>query len=155
VSFFDWILALHLIAAFSVAASLVLYSVLVVAGRRMQTLEQTRVLFRLAPVGTVLVIAGAVLVLVFGVILALDGNGLHIYDGWIIAGIVLWAALGGVGQRAGAYYTSIEKLAQASEPGAEAEVLARLRASTGALLHLATVGLFVLLLLDMLFKPGA
>ncbi len=34
-------------------------------------------------------------------------------------------------------------------------MLARLRASTGALLHLATVGLFLLLLLDMLFKPGA
>ena len=34
VSFYDWMLALHLLAAFSIAAALVLYSVLVVAGRR-------------------------------------------------------------------------------------------------------------------------
>jgi hypothetical protein len=34
-------------------------------------------------------------------------------------------------------------------------VLALLRAPTGAVLHLATVGVFVLILLDMLFKPGA
>jgi hypothetical protein len=154
-SFFDWILALHLIAAFAVAAALVLYAVLVFWGRRMQTLEQTRSLFRLAPVGTVLIIGGSLLVLVFGVILAFDGDGLHIYDGWIVAGIVLWAALGGVGQRTGMYYSGVEKLAGSDDPGAEAEVLARLRASTGALLHLATVGIFLLLLIDMLFKPGA
>jgi hypothetical protein len=34
-------------------------------------------------------------------------------------------------------------------------VLALLRAPTGANLHFATVGIFVLLLLDMIFKPGA
>jgi hypothetical protein len=34
-------------------------------------------------------------------------------------------------------------------------VLARLRASTGVLLHLAAIALFVLILLDMIFKPGA
>ena len=47
----------------------------------------------------------------------------------------------------------MQKLAE--QDGNEAEVLARLRASTGALLHLATVALFVLILLDMIFKPGA
>jgi hypothetical protein len=154
-SFFDWMLALHLIAAFAVAAALVLYAVLVFWGRRMQTLAETRSLFRLAPVGTALIIGGSALVLIFGVILAFDGNGLHIYDGWIIAAIVLWAALGGVGQRTGTYYSAVEKLAGSDDPGTEAEVLARLRASTGALLHLATVGIFLLLLIDMLFKPGA
>jgi uncharacterized membrane protein len=155
VSFFDWMLALHLIAAFSVAAALVVFSVIVYAGRRMQTLEETRVLFRVAPVGTALIIAGAAGTLVFGIILALDGDGLHVYDGWIVAGIVLWVVVTGVGQRTGAYYTDIEKLAGSNDPGVEAEVLARLRAPTGAMLHLVTVGLFLLLLIDMLFKPGA
>jgi len=155
VSFFDWMLALHLIAAFSVAAALVVFSVIVYAGRRMQTLGETRVLFRVAPVGTALIIAGAAGTLVFGIILALDGDGLHVYDGWIVAGIVLWVVVTGVGQRTGAYYTDIEKLAGSNDPGVEAEVLARLRAPTGAMLHLVTVGLFLLLLIDMLFKPGA
>jgi hypothetical protein len=157
VDFYDWILSFHLLAAFAVAAALVLYSVLVIVGRRMTTLEQTRALFRLAPIGTPLIIAGALLVVVFGVILALDSGfrDYHIWDPWIIAGIVLWAALAGVGQRTGAYYTAVEELTRKPDAGTEAEVLARLRAPTGMSLHLATVVVFLLLLLDMLFKPGA
>jgi hypothetical protein len=34
-------------------------------------------------------------------------------------------------------------------------VLARLRASTGMNLHLLTVAIFLLIVLDMIFKPGA
>jgi hypothetical protein len=153
VSFFDWMLALHLLAAFAVASALVLFSVLVYSGRRMTTLEQTRTLFRVAPVGNALITAGLVLVLVLGVILSLDSDAFEIWDGWIIAAIVLLIAFGGVGQRSGAYYTDVQKLAEGE--GNEAEVLARLRAPTGAVLHLATVALFVLILLDMFFKPGA
>jgi hypothetical protein len=153
VSFFDWMLGLHLLSAFAAAAALVLFSVLVVSGRRMTTLEQTRTLFRVAPIGNVLIIAGIGLVFVFGVILALDSDTFELWDGWVIAGIVLWALFAGVGQRSGKYYDEVQKLAEAD--GNEAEVLARLRAPTGAMLHLATVGLFVLILLDMIFKPGA
>jgi uncharacterized membrane protein len=154
-SFYDWMLALHLLAAFAVAAALVLFSVLVVSGRRMTTLDQTRLLFRLAPFGTPLIAGGTVLVLVLGVILAIDADEYQLWDGWIIIGIVLWAILGAVGQRSGAYYTDVQKVAERGEPGAEAEVLERLRAPTGPRLHLATVAVFVLLLLDMVFKPGA
>jgi hypothetical protein len=153
VSFFDWMLGLHLLSAFAAAAALVLFSVLVFSGRRMTTLEQTRTLFRVAPIGNALIIAGIGLVFVFGVILALDSDTFNIWDGWVIAGIVLWALFAGVGQRSGKYYDEVQKLAE--QDGNEAEVLARLRASTGALLHLATVALFILILLDMIFKPGA
>jgi hypothetical protein len=155
VDFTDWMLALHLISAFAVASSLVLFSVLVFNGRRMTTLEQTRTLFRVAPMGNVLITAGLGLVLLFGVILALDSDRFNIWDGWVIAAIILFAIFGAVGQRAGVYYTNVQKLAE--EPGGanEAEVLARLKASTGVTLHYATVALFVLILLDMIFKPGA
>ena len=152
-SFTDWMLALHLVAAFAVASSLVLFSVLVYSGRRMTTLEQTRTLFRIAPVGTALIGGGLVLVFVFGVILSIDSNTFNIWDPWVIVGILLVIAFGGVGQRSGAYYTNVQKLAEAN--GSEAEVIARLRASTGATLHLATVAIFVLIVLDMIFKPGA
>jgi uncharacterized membrane protein len=155
VSFYDWMIAFHLIAAFAVASSLVLFSALVYSGRRMTTLEQTRTLFRLAPTGNVLITAGVGLVFVFGVILALDSDTFEIWDGWIIAGIILWALMGGVGQRAGAYYTDVQKLAEQPGEGNQAEVLARLKAPTGAVLHFATVAIFVLILLDMIFKPGA
>jgi hypothetical protein len=153
VTFYSWILAFHLLSAFAVGGALVLYSVLVVSGRRMTTLEQTKALVRVAPIGTVMIIGGTALVLVFGVILAFDDY--HIWDPWIIAGIVLWAVIGGLGQRSGAYYSAIAERAKSSEPGAEADVLARLRASTGPITHFAIVGVFILLLIDMIFKPGA
>lgn len=155
--FYDWILALHLLSAFAVASALVLYGVLVFSGRRMTTLEETRTLFRVAPIGTGLIVGGAALVLVFGVVLALDSGyrGFHIWDPWVIAGIVLWAALSGIGQRTGAYYSGVEELAKGSDAGREHEVLARLRAPTGMNLHLLTSAVFVLIVLDMIFKPGA
>jgi len=44
-------LAFHLLAAFSIASALVLFSVMVYSGRRMTTLEETRMLFRIGPIG--------------------------------------------------------------------------------------------------------
>jgi hypothetical protein len=152
VSFYSWMLALHLLAAFAAASALVLFSVLVFSGRRMTSLEETRLLFRVGAIGGPLVGAGMGLALVFGIILALKSSEFEIWNGWIIAGFVLWALAGAAGGRTGTYYTSVQKLA---DQGNEAEVLARLRARTGALWHFATLALFVLLLLDMVFKPGA
>jgi hypothetical protein len=148
-------LALHLIAAFAVASSLVLFSILVFTGRRARTLEDTRTLFRVAPVGNALITGGVVLVVVFGVILALDSDRFELWDGWVIAAIVLVAAFGGIGQRSGAYYMDVQKLAEAPGGGNESEVLARLRAPTGATLHYVTVVIFLLIVLDMIYKPGA
>jgi hypothetical protein len=89
-----------------------------------------------------------------GVYLAIASNRYEIWNLWVIVAIVLTLAFGGIGQRSGAYYTDVQRLAE--QPGADgAEVLARLQAPTGARLHLATVVLFLLIVLDMVFKPGA
>jgi len=148
-------LALHLLSAFAVAAALVLYSVLLVSGRRSRSLEHARLLFRIAPVATPLIAAGTVLVMIFGVILAIDSDQFEIWDGWVIAGIVLWGLLGAVGRRTGAYHASVQELAARGGGVSENEGVARLRAPTGAVLHVTTLVVFVLILLDMLFKPGA
>jgi len=154
VSFYDWMFALHLIAAFAVASSLVLFSVLVFTGRRMTTLEQTRTLFRVAPVGTILISAGLAVVVALGVYLALASSRYEIWNLWVIVAIVLAIAFGGIGQRSGAYYTDVQKLADGADADG-GEVLARLQAPTGMRLHLATVVIFLLIVLDMVFKPGA
>jgi hypothetical protein len=145
-------LALHLLSAFAVAAALVLFSVLVVVGRRMTTLEETSVVFRLGRIGGPLSGAGMGLALAFGIILALKSSEFEIWNGWIIIAFVLWALAGAIGGWTGAYYTAAQRLA---DEGNEAEVIARLRAPTGVVLHTVTVLLFLLLLLDMIFKPGA
>ena len=152
--FYDWMLALHVLAAFAVAAALVLYAVLVFVGRRMETLDETRVLFRVAPVGGPLIGAGMGLALLLGIVLAIDADEYQLWDVWIIIAIVLWALMGAAGGRTGRYYTDVQKLAESGE-GSEAEVISRLRSPTGANLHLLTIVLFLLLLLDMIFKPWA
>jgi hypothetical protein len=92
---------------------------------------------------------------VAGIVLALDSDDFELWDPWVIAGIVLWVILGGIGQRSGAYYSEVQKVAEGGSPGAEADVISRLKASTGVQLHVLTVLVFVLLVLDMIWKPGA
>lgn len=151
--FYDWMLSLHILAAFAIAAALVLYTVLVFVGRRADTLDRTRLLFRLAPVGGPLTGVGLGLTLLLGIVLAIDSDEFQLWDPWVIAAILLWALFAEVGRRTGVYYTETQKLAEGG--GTEAEVLGRLRASTGARLHYAGLVVFLLLLLDMIFKPGA
>jgi hypothetical protein len=155
VGFYDWMLALHILAAFSIAAALVLYGVMVVSGRRMTTLDETRNLFRIAPIGGPLIGVGMGLTLLLGIVLAIDHDDFQLWDGWVIAAIVLWALIGWAGDRSGKYYTATQKLAESGDPDAESEAVARLGAATGPRWHLVTVGLFVLIVLDMIFKPGA
>src|ERR1044072_7325478 len=78
-------------------------------------------LFRVAPIGGPLLGAGAGLTLILGVILALESDRFEIWNGWIIAALVLWALMGAVGQRTGAYYTNVQKRLESGDPGAEAE----------------------------------
>jgi uncharacterized membrane protein len=155
VSFDDWMLALHVLSAFAYVAGMILFWILIVAVRRTDTPEAT---IRMAPavkVGNAAVGIGAGGTIILGIWLAFSIGGYEIWDGWIIAAIVLLIATGGVGQRTGAYYMDVQKLAEEPGGGNEAEVLARLRAPTGAMLHFATVALFVLIVLDMIYKPGA
>jgi hypothetical protein len=154
VDFYDWMLAVHVLSAFAIAAALVLFAVLVFAGRRMETLDETRLLFRVAPIGGPLIGIGMGLALLLGIVLAIDADEYQLWDAWIIIAIVLWALLAAAGGRTGKYYTDVQKLAESGE-GSGAEVISRLRAPTGASFHFLTIAIFVLLLLDMIFKPWA
>ena len=58
------------------------------------------------------------LALILGVILAIDSDRYEIWNGWIIAAIVLWALMGAIGQRTGDYYTAVQKLAEEGGDGA-------------------------------------
>ena len=151
--FYEWMLALHVLAAFAVASALVLFSVLVVTNRNSTTLDEVRLTFRVARIGGPLIGIGMGLLILIGIVLAIDSDDFQLWDGWVIAGILLWMLMGFTGGRTGTYYTDTQKLAE--EGGSESEVLARIHAPTGRLWHLATVGVFLLIVLDMFFKPGA
>jgi hypothetical protein len=133
-STYEWLLFLHLIAAFVLVCGLVLYSVLVLSSGG-AVVSRT-----LGPPALALWNAGGLGVLVFGVWLALDIDGYELWDGWIIAALVLWVVASGA---AGAL-------------GAKAREGASVRGVAGARLMIGAMGLStLLLLLDMIFKPGA
>jgi uncharacterized membrane protein len=159
VSFDDWLLALHVLSAFAYVAGIVLFWVLIVAVRKTDTPDGTIRMEPIVKIGNVAVGIGGVGTILLGIWLAFALDGYAIWDGWIIAAIVLWAIAGGVGQRTGAAYmqgmTKAKELDAAGQSGPNAELLALNRTSTGLLMQsLASIAL-LLILLDMIFKPGA
>jgi hypothetical protein len=127
VSTYDWLLLLHLIGAFAAMGSVVVFSVLWLAGDRVAVPQLTFLARRLWDVG-------GLLTLVFGVWLALDDYS--IVDGWILTALVLWAIAAATGIRLGLAYDTGE--------GARARPL----------YAVMTVAVLALLFV-MIFKPGA
>ncbi len=155
----EWVLAFHVLSAFAFIAGLVLFWVLIVAGRNVDTPEP---ILRMEPVGRVGNIAvgvGALGTIVLGIFLALSYGDYDIWDGWIIAAIVLWIAAAAVGSRTGAEYTKpltkARELASAGQTGPNAELLALNRTQRGLVLHSATSLIGLALVVDMIWKPGA
>ena len=103
-SFDDWAVAVHVLSAFAYVGGMVLFWVLVVAVRRMDTPEETLRMEPIVKVGNVAVGIGAVGTIVIGIYLAFAVDSYAIWDGWIIAALVLWAVSGALGQRTGAAY---------------------------------------------------
>ena len=155
----DWILALHVLSAFAFVAGIILFWVLVVAVRRTDTPEGTIRMEPIVKVGNAAVGIGAGGTIVFGIWLAFSVGGYDIWDGWIIAAIVLWAVAGALGQRTGVAYMQGMKKAQeleaAGQTGSNAELLALNRTQNGLLFHAATTLVVLLILIDMIWKPGA
>jgi uncharacterized membrane protein len=159
VRFDDWILALHLLSAFAYVAGMIVFWVLIVAVRRTDTPDAT---IRMAPVvkvGTIATAVGAVGTIVFGLWLTFSVGGYRIWDFWIIAALVLWAIAGGVGGRTGKEYKKgMDKALEldgAGQTGPNAELLALNRTQNGVVLHAIASAALLLLLLDMIWKPGA
>ena len=129
-SLYEWLLFFHLLAAFALVAGLVSYGVLVTQGAGDATRRAV------GPPALALWNAGGIGVLAFGIALALEVDSYELWDGWIIAAIVLWLLASAAGGR----------LSRGVREGAPdgAQVLL-------AVMALATLALLV----DMVFKPGA
>jgi hypothetical protein len=159
VSFDDWVLALHVLSAFSLVAGIVLFWVIVVAVRRMDTPGDTLRLGPIAKVGNATVGAGMGGTIIFGVWLAFSYGGYNIWDGWILAALVLWVVGAALGRRTGEAYLQGPKLAEelesAGQSGSSPELLAVNRTSQGLLMHTLTSLVVLALIIDMIWKPGA
>ena len=158
-SFDDWMLALHVLSAFAYVAGIVLFWILIVAVRKIDTPEGTIRMAPIVKVGNASVGIGAVGTIVLGIWLAFRLDGYAIWDGWIIAALVLWVISMPIGQRTGAEYEKgmdkAKELEAAGQTNTSTELLALNRTSAGVVFHTLASVVVLLILLDMIFKPGA
>jgi hypothetical protein len=159
VSFDDWMLALHVLSAFSYVAGFLVFWVVIVAVRRMDTAEST---LRLGPVTRVAggaIAVGATGTIVLGIWLAFSVGGYDIWDPWIVAAIVLWFVAAALGRRIEAAYApgvrKAQELSAAGESGPSGDLLALNRTSYGLWMQALATLVLVLILADMIWKPGA
>jgi hypothetical protein len=135
---YDTLVFLHVLSAFALVAVVVVFSAFALG-----LTTDSRVLM----VGRVLWGIGGLGTLVFGIWLALYVQGYELWDGWIIAAIVLWAIGTELGRRAELGYTAITA-------GGEGEVAAA-GAQQAALMHWLRALVVLALLVVMIYKPGA
>ena len=158
-TFDDWIVALHVLSAAAYGSAIVLFWVLAVAVRRTDTPRGTLNMGPGVVAGNIAVGIGAAGTIVFGIWLALSVGNYDLWDGWIIAALVLWVIAAVLGQRTGKEYmrgmTKARELEAAGQPGPNAELLALNRTQNGLLYHALTSVVFVLIVIDMIWKPGA
>ncbi len=134
---YDWLLFLHVLSAFALVATVVMFSAFALGAA-----TDTRVL----AVANFLWAAGGLGTLVFGIWLAIYVDGYEVWDGWIITSILLWAIATELGRRAQLGYTAI---AGAGDGGA---VVAEARQAS--LMHWLRSLAVLALLVVMIYKPG-
>jgi uncharacterized membrane protein len=153
----DWILALHLISAFSLIGALTLFSVMIAALWHTDDPSAVTSFMRLGLAGNVLVIVGTLGTVVFGVWLAISLDAYHLWDGWVIVALVLWAVATMLGKRSGDGYQARAEMAagliQSGLPRSP-ELAAAMGASRAFWYHVASSAVVVLILVDMIWKPG-
>jgi hypothetical protein len=130
----DALLFLHVLAAFFLVAAVVMFSSFVLGG----PIDRPNKL-----VAEILWGVGGVGTLVFGIWLALKRPEYEIWDGWIIAALVLWVLANGAGARA-------DRDLKPTSDGSALSIDRRV-----AFAHWMRVLWVVLLLVVMIWKPGA
>jgi uncharacterized membrane protein len=139
VSRYDWLLFLHVLSAFALVAALVAFTTLFVTVRGTDA-----PLLRISWLASRLWEVGGLGTLVFGVWMALDLDSYDLFDGWILAALVLWLVASGAGSRVVMAYTQ-----------ARAGELSALGTRRFTSQHVVMILATTLLLVDMIFKPGA
>jgi hypothetical protein len=128
------LLFFHVLAAFLLGSAAVMYSAFVLGGPVNRTMRL---------VAEILWGVGGLGVLAFGIWLAFNRPEYEIYDGWIIAAIILWVLAMGSGARA----------SQGVQPAGDDSAVAIDRRTAFA--HWMRIVWFTALLVVMVWKPGA
>jgi len=127
--------------------------------RTADTPDATLNLHRVGMVATGATVVGLAGVIVLGIWLAILRVDFHPWDGWVIGAIVLWCiATVALLRSFREYAKPVEKaraLATSGQTAASAELTALNRTSTGLMLRVLGSAAIVVIVVDMIWKPGA
>ena len=159
-SLYDWLLFLHVLTAFALVAALVVFWTVGLVARSVDRPVESLRYFKVARPASYLVGLGTMGTLIFGIALAIERDEYQVWDGWILAAIALWALATEAGRRGGLPYAEAQKLAEelnASGRGDQpsAELQSKLTDRRGVLLNAVSSLLVLIILVDMIYKPGA
>lgn len=135
---YDWLLFLHVLSAFvAVGAMTVLWGIVLGTRAPAPSIDPASAMAIGRSAG-ITVGVGMIGALVLGIWLAIDVDGYELWDGWILASIVLWAVGAWAGGKAGREF----------ERGPE-------RRQAGIRLQVVNSVLLFVILVLMIWKPGA
>jgi hypothetical protein len=146
VGWYDWLLFLHVAGAFVFGMAFVTYWGAVIVGARPQGGDPNTLAQAITRPANLVVPVGAFVALVFGIWLAIYVDGYEVWDAWIVISLLLLIVAVGAGVLAGRSY-----VAAMERPEPEAAALRR----RGILLHSTASLAFLVILVLMIFKPGA
>ena len=150
-TFEDWIFSVHLLFAATLVGALVMTWIVIVALRSVDTATLTLTFNRVMTIGTGAIILGLVGTIALGIWLAILRVEFHPWDGWVIATAALMRSFGEYAKPAAKART----LVASGQSGASAELAALNRTSTGLVLRAVASTAIVLIVIDMIYKPGA
>jgi hypothetical protein len=142
---YDFLLFVHVLFAFGLVAAITVFWALTLATRPQRMSLPPAGAMILGRSAGILVGISSLGVLVFGVWLAIYLDAYHPWDGWVLGSIVFWAIGTGLGQRSGRLFE------RAASAGADGVALRR----TALQLQVAATAAITLVLVLMIFKPGA
>lgn len=142
---YDFLLFVHVLFAFGLIAAITTFWALILSTRPGRMSLTPAAAMWLGRTGAIVVGISSLGVVVFGVWLAIYLDGYELWDGWILASLILWAIGVATGMRSGSSY---ERAAQAGPTGG---ALRR----TGFGLQVTSTASTVLVLILMIYKPGA
>lgn len=149
-SLYDWLLFLHVLAAFAAGAAVVLLSAILAVTWRSAGVVDTRPFLRMSRLGSRLWDVGGVGTLIFGIWLAVYVEGYELWDGWIVAAFVLWVIAAAAGTRVGAAF----RRAFGADAG-HGELGGSIRSQRALVVHTVMALAVAALLIVMIYKPGA
>lgn len=156
---YDWLLFLHVTGAFLLIAGSVMAAILLFSALRRERPSEVALILGLTRFAVPLIGAGSLLTIVFGLWLVSAAGYDYSYGSfWVIAALVLWVLANATGKLGGDRAEAARKLAAqlAAEGDAPTpELRARLRDSRMLALNYGSGLLVLLILIDMIWKPGA